>query len=81
MRILSRPASFRIPLEKRFGAGFERRVFPAQLFAGQRDFRVAQRRAVGIVVPCLFGEPKPMMVLRISGDGFVSRRELLPWRV
>ncbi len=40
---------FRIPLGVDFRRDFERRVFPAQLFAGQRDFRVAQRRAVGIV--------------------------------
>ncbi len=67
---LFRPASFfRIPLGVDFRRDFERRVFPAQLFAGQRDFRVAQRRAVESWVPCLFGEPKPMMVLHISRDG------------
>ncbi|SBL84089.1 Uncharacterised protein [Klebsiella oxytoca] len=40
---------FRIPLGIDFRRNFKRRVFPAERFAGQRDFRVAQRRAVGVV--------------------------------
>ena len=40
---------FGIPLGIDFRRDFKRRVFPAERFAGQRDFRVAQRRAVGVV--------------------------------
>ena len=40
---------FRIPLSIDFRRDFERCIFPAQLFAGQGNFSVAQRRTVGVV--------------------------------
>ena len=40
---------FRIPLRIDFRRDFERCVFPAQLFAGQSDFCITQRRTVGVV--------------------------------
>ncbi len=60
---------FRIPLSVDFRRDFEGRVFPAQRFTGQCNFRVAQRCAVGVVSARFVGEPKPMMVLHISRDG------------